>query len=300
MGGYYKIMYVGSFISSIGQEIKVRATNGLFTRYVFTKKGNEPLVKRYMNVFIYYVLKNNSLSNLELLGDNIEITAEYNYYKNKRGMQPTQDFKVVDDNRVIYLEIQTEIDTKNPLFGRAIIYYALSITEAIGTTYEKTNQLWLCVNCEDGIVDNSLAFEEYLFRGSITGKVYPKTSSITVIDLSKLSKSNLDFPAVRLAKYLVTLEYTQNSDIQDIVTHLQNSFDEIKKDKQRVIELEDYNIAHYEGRTEGRAEGISQGRAEEKSLIIKTLYSKLNNIDKLLELLPNFSKEEINKIIKGE
>ena len=299
-------MYVGSFISSIGQEIKVRATNGLFTRQVFTKKGNEQLVKDYVNIFIQYILEHNSKSSLELLGDNIEITAEYNYYTKSKGINPSQDFKVKDGNKLLYLEIQTEVDKDNPLYGRALMYYALSFVEAIGTKFEKKNQLWLCIKCEDSIVNNELAFEEYSLLGNTTGRLYPKTSSISIIDLSKLSSLNIISDAVDLAKYLIYLQEPLRSKVKDISEKLQFNFEELKKDKERITELEEFNLAHYEGLSEGRAEGLAKGREEgrkegfEEGIAkgVLYLYKEVKNIDLILNVYKEKSKLEIEQILK--
>ena len=293
-------MYVGSFISSIGQEIKVRATNGVFMRYAFTDKDNQYLVKRYMNVFINYIRKNNPISSLEILGDNIEITAEYDYFKSTKGATPKQDFQIKENNKLLYLEIQSTIDTKNPLFGRAIVYFALSFVEAVGETYEKKNQLWLCMRCEDNIVSDEVAFEEYLFRGAMEGKVYPNTSSITIIDLQKLSRLTVDDPAIRLAQYLVNLTYVEDSDVVDIITGLQKSFDKLKSNKQKLIHLENFNLAKEEGLSEGRADGISQGISQGIAQSIISTYKVLQSIDLLLQIYPSKTRSEIESIIKGE
>ena len=290
-------MYIGSFISSIGQEINVRTINGIFTRYVFTKKENVPLVKKYVNIFIDYIRKYNPISSLELLGDDIEVTAEYNYYKQAAGFQPSQDFQIKEKNKVLYLEVQTEIDTDNPLFGRAMVYYALSFTEAIGQTYEKKNQLWLCAICEDNIVNNDLAFEEYSFMGNTTHKLFPKTSSITVVDLRKLSEINNDEHAIHFARYLLSPTYKLPENLSDISQKLQENFQELKKDKERLRNLEEFNLAEYEGIREGRKEGIKEGMEKERIKNLRQLYSTTNDIDLLLKVFPEYTIDELKEIL---
>jgi len=84
-------------------------------------------------------------------------------------------------NRLKYVEFQNKATSKPPIPDRAIEYFVLSIGNNPGKI---VTQIWLLASDADSVLQEE-TFMNYILKDEATNKVFPNSSSIMFISLTK-------------------------------------------------------------------------------------------------------------------
>ena len=149
---------------------------------------------------------------------------------------------------------------------RAIEYFVLSIGKNPG---KAVTQIWLLASDAESVLQEE-TFMNYILKDEATNKVFPNSSSIMFISLTKLSQQkNL---AGELALFLLgKLTAPQSEEVKRIAQTFNTSFELFKDDKEvknaMTIAEKHRNEGWVDGKEEGLDEGVSAGTSKMLELI---------------------------------
>ena len=241
----------------------------------------------------------------ELDIDNLTITPERWMKEARRFKGIRMDLCSSDGKCVFVVEMQVRTKDFAPL--RSKYYHSVNTVDQMkpgDVYYEDLKPTYVIIICPtDPVGDDKMVYTA-VSRFEETGKRYEDG---TVTKLINCSGKNRE-------KYPELLTFC------DYVTKRQESEGDpfIKEIDQRVIYLNsdpewmkvnmDFKQHELEMKHIGKEEGIKEGRAEEKTIMIKTMYRMLRKmglpddqvISKIVEECPDCSEEEIHEWIRNE
>ena len=269
--------------------MSIYAMDDLFLNFTFDNEENWDDFRLMINILLEEYRRQNPATVATLIEGEIHIETQFKFYvnANKKNKTRNQDFKLdeSDTNKLKYVEFQNKSITKPPISDRAIEYFSLSIGSNPG---KMIMQIWLLASDTASVLQEE-TFINYVLKDEATNKVYPNTSSILFISLTKLSQQNNI--AGELAAYLLgKLPAPESEEVKQIANTFISSFETFKDDKEvknTMTMAEKWkNEAWMEGREEGRKEGVVLGI----NMIIALLKNGLS-----LEEVERKINEEITK-----
>jgi len=268
--------------------MEVYAMNDLFLNFTFEKEENWETFRLIINILLEEYRRQNQPTIVTPIDGKIHIETQYKFYVNASNKNKTrnQDFRIdeIDSDRISYIEFQNKAMTRPPIEVRAAEYFGLGI----GQNPEKknANQIWLLASDADTVLQEK-TFAHYILKDETTNNIYPGTSGIMFISLTKLSKE--DNLAGELALLLLgRLSSPQNEDVKHIADAFSTSFETFKDDKEvkstmTIIEKwlmqgweDGHEAGHEVGREEGLAEGLAEGLTEGANRIVELIKSGLS------------------------
>ena len=268
---------------------EIFAMNDLFLNFTFEKRENWEDFRLILNILFAAYQSQNPDTLVTLIDGDIHIETQYKFYINTQNTTRNQDFKLTETeaNGVKYIEFQNRAITTPPIEVRAIDYFVLGIGQSQGKT---ANQIWLLASDTDTVLQEQ-TFMNYILKDESTNKVYPGTSGIMFISLTRLSENNS--LAGELASFLLgKVVNPKNEDVKRIAKTFKMSFEAFKDDKEvknTMTMAEKYrNEGWLDGREAGREEGMEKGLNIGASKLAKLIRSGLS----LDEALRKLSEEE--------
>ena len=287
-------------------------TDDYIFKRVFAYKGNESVLKDFLEALLKIEIKGIKITNPEIIP----------YEKGeKRGLL---DIKAeINDGTMIDVELQMKNEKNTE--ERATEYMGKMISEQlqVGDSYQKlkksivifiTNYNFLNRNSYHSVgrmkFDKTLK-DEYVDMGfKIEDEIASKYIEVHYIELPKFKKRELS-KFTKLDQWMciftqnkegIMLAEKENKEIEKAI----NTLDFLSKDpKEREIHnsivMAEYNRLvseqnfFEEGKEKGRKEGKIEGKREEKIEIVKKMLKEKLSIE-MIEKLTGLSKEEIEKI----
>jgi len=168
--------------------MEIFALDDLFLNFTFESEENWEEFRLMMNILLDEYRKLNPMTVATLIEGAIRIKTQYQFYINAKEKNKTrkQDFESdeFDMNRLKYVEFQNKATSKPPIPDRAFEYFVLSL----GKNPDKAvMQIWLLASDADSVLQEE-TFMNYILKDEATNKMFPNSSSIMFISLTKLSK----------------------------------------------------------------------------------------------------------------
>ena len=239
---------------------EIFALNDRFLNYTFYMKENWETFRSMLNIFLDEYLRSYPKSIITRVEGKIHLQTQYRYYINTGNETRNQDFRLNELEKDIlkFIEFQNRANPDIPIPFRAMEYFVLGIRQANGKV---TQQIWLLASDDDTILQGE-TFVNYIFKDEATNKIYPHSSSIMFISLTRLSKQKST--AGELASFLLGLQpEPETEEVKQIADTFNTSFSTFKNDKEVKKSMSFEERWH----NEGKAEGISIGVAKIIELI---------------------------------
>ena len=238
---------------------EIYAMNDLFLNFTFEKEENWEEFRLMVNILLDEYRKENPTTVVTLIEGKIHLETQYKFYINTQNTTRNQDFKLdeLEKNRFKYIELQNRAITEPPVPVRAIDYFVLGVGQSKGKI---ANQIWILASDVESVLQEE-TFTNYILKDEATNKVYPDTSGIMFISLTKLSKKkNL---SGELALFLLgKLSIPESEEIKRIASTFNRSFEAFKDDKEVKNTMSIADKYRNEGWVDGKEEGIAEGRVE--------------------------------------
>jgi len=268
--------------------MNIYAMDDLFLNYTFENEENWEDFRLMINILLEEYRRQHPATVTTLIEGEIHIETQYKFYVNANMKNKTrnQDFKLNerDANKLKYVEFQNRTNSKPPITDRAIEYFSLSISNNPG---KEVMQIWLLASDTATILQEE-TFINYILKDEVTNKVYPNTSSIMFISLTKLSQQ--DNLAAELAAYLLgKLPIPTSEEVQKIANTLNSSFETFKTDK----EVKNTMTMAEKWKYEAWMDGMEQGREQGKEYTLDRLVELLKNGLSLDEALLKTKEERV-------
>ena len=238
---------------------EIFALNDLFLNFTFEKEENWEEFRLMVNILLEEYIKKNPTTVATLIEGKIHIETQYKFHINTQNVTRNQDFKLdeLEYGRLKYLEFQNSATMKPPLDIQAVDYFVLGVGKNPGKI---ANQIWLLASDVDSVLQDE-TFMNYILKDESTNKVYPGTSGIMFISLTKLSKENN--LAGELASFLLgRLPAPKSEEVKRIANTFNASFIAFKDDK----EVKNAMSIAERHRNEGWVDGMEVGLAEGESI----------------------------------
>ena len=253
----------------------VYVMNDLFLNYTFESEEHWEEFRLMVNMLIEPYFQKHPTTIVTLINGRLHLETQYKFYINTQNTTRNQDFRAteIDAEQFKYVEFQNRAQTKPPIEERALEYFVLGVGKSKGKI---ANQIWVLASDVEPVLQGE-TFMNYILKDESTNKIYPGTSGMMFISLTKLSKEKT--PAGELALFLLgKLKNPVNEDVKRIADMFKKSFEAFKDDKEVKntmsiaekyrnegwIDGMDAGIA--KGREEGREEGREKGREEGVSI----------------------------------
>ncbi len=287
-------------------------TDDYIFKRVFAYKGNESVLKDFLEALLKIEIKGIKITNPEIIP----------YEKGeKRGLL---DIKAeINDGTMIDVELQMKNEKNTE--ERATEYMGKMISEQlqVGDSYQKlkksivifiTNYNFLNRNSYHSVgrmkFDKTLK-DEYVDMGfKIEDEIASKYIEVHYIELPKFKKRELS-KFTKLDQWMciftqnkegIMLAEKENKEIEKAINTLDFlSKDPKERERHNSIVMAEYNRLvseqnfFEEGKEKGRKEGKIEGKREEKIEIVKKMLKEKLSIE-MIEKLTGLSKEEIEKI----
>ena len=205
---------------------EIYAMNDLFLNFTFEKDENWEDFRLMINILLEAYRKENPTTIVTLIEGEIHIETQYKFYINTQNTTRSQDFKLTETEtkRIKYVEFQNRATTEPPIEIRAVDYFVLGISQSQGKI---ANQIWLLASDVEVVLQEE-TFMNYILKDETTNKIYPATSGIMFISLTKLSKEKT--AAGELALFLLGKQATpQNEAVKRIIKTFNTSFETFKE-----------------------------------------------------------------------
>ena len=255
--------------------MEIFALDDLFLNFTFENEENWEEFRLMMNILLEEYRKLNPTTVATLIDGAIRIKTQYQFYINAKKKNKTrkQDFESdeLDMNRLKYVEFQNKATSKPPIPDRAFEYFVLSIGKNPG---KAVMQIWLLASDAESVLQEE-TFMNYILKDEATNKVFPNSSSIMFISLTKLSKQkNL---AGELALFLLgKLATPQSEEVKRIAQTFNTSFELFKDDKEVKNAMTIAEKHRNEGWVDGKEEGLDEGVSAGASKIVELIKSGLS------------------------
>lgn len=256
---------------------EVHVMDDLLLNFTFDKVENWEEFRLMMNILLDEYRKETPATVVTLIEGKIHIETQYKFYINTQNTTRNQDFKLdeTESNRLKYIEFQNRAKTKTPLELRAVEYFVLGVGQNPGKI---ANQIWVLASDVDAVLQEG-TFMNYILKDESTNKMYPDTSGIMFISLTKLSKKKS--LAGELALFLLgKLSAPESEEVKRIASTFNASFAAFKDDKEvknaMTIAEKHRNEGWVDGKEEGLAEGLAEGFAEGTSKMLDLIKSGLS------------------------
>jgi len=267
-----KIKPLGYIELPSGKNRAVIPMNDIFLNYMFDKEEYWGISKDIVNILSdeYSETTSNKTHKMPYIEGEVIVETQFQYLlesaTGKNTLTPrNQDIKVLqkgdNDGNQVFIEFQNHPSAKPFIGDRGLQYFGLGI----GHNPEyKTDQVWLLAKVNNKVDEDLLlgkVFSNYSLKNE-ENITHPNTSSITYINLDKLSEQNSK--AGELASVLLGKELEiSNPEVKKIASSFNNAFGSFKMEKEvSVMYMTFQERWRLEAIEEGREEGIEQGREE--------------------------------------
>ena len=263
----YKRLRQGKFSNPLGYiqlesgPVAIEVMNNMFTNYHFNKEENWEDLRSIANIFINGYKSAYKDTVLEPIEGDIVVETQYEKFKDQDGKLKRQDFKIMGKD-VTYMELQNKAYPEMPIEAQAVEYYGMGIAN---NGRQLSNQLWLMAEDLPKLM-HGRKYVNYILKDEETDIIYPKTSGIMLISLTKISEENADSPQGELAAFLLgmtaDIKSIKDANVRRIAAGFNKGFRVFKLDKgvEGVMTVrEKWTMAD---RIEGRREGMTIGKVE--------------------------------------
>ena len=247
------------FIQLESGSMDIYAMDDLFLNFTFEKEENWEEFRLMLNILLEEYRRLNPKTVATLIEGKIHIETQYKFYVNakKKNKTRNQDFRLDEEekNRLKYVEFQNKATSIPPIPDRAMEYFVLGIGKSPGKI---VNQIWLLASDAKSVLQEE-TFMNYILKDEATNKVYPDTSGIMFISLTKLSKEkNL---AGELALFLLgkLVAAPESEEVKRIADTFSTSFEAFKDDKEVKNAMTIAEKHRNEGWVNGMEQGLEQG-----------------------------------------
>jgi len=237
---------------------EIYAMNDFFLNFTFNKKKNWEAFRLLLNILIDDYRNENPETVMERVEGKIHLQTQYRHYINARNKTRNQDFKLdeLEANHIKYIEFQSRAFPDFPISLRAMDYFVLGIRQGNGKI---TSQIWLLASDADAVLQDE-TITHYILKDEVTNKVYPRSSGIMFISLTRLSKKQN--AAGELALFLLGKQPNpETAEVKKIADIFNTSFSVFKDDKEVKQGMTFEEKWHSEGKAEGIIEGEARGEA---------------------------------------
>lgn len=287
-------------------------TSDIVFKRVFSREGNEQILKDLLEAILDIKIKNVEVKNPEL---------PRNLYDSKAGVL---DIKVdIDENTICDVEMQVK-DEKN-IDSRSTYYMAKILSDELRKSEEY-------IKIKKTIVINFLNFNFYKRNSyhSIAHMKFEETKPEKYIDLKytkedEIATKDLEMHFIEIPKFIkknpkvktkleqwmylliggkeqIEMAEKENKEIKkakEIIEEMSMDPKEWELYESRRLAIMDYNTGMHQAKIDGKEEGIKQGikegQSKEKIEIAKKLI-KLGMTVEEIEKITELSKEEIEKL----
>jgi len=273
--------------------MNIYAMNDFFLNFTFENEENWEAFRIMLNILLDAYRQTHPPTAITLIEGEIHIETQYKFYINadKKNKTRAQDFKVdeKEHNRIHYVEFQNKSTTKPPIQDRALEYFVLGL----GKNADKmVNQIWLLASDAEAVLQKE-TFMNYVLKDEATNKLFPHSSGILFISLTKLSQQN--DVAGELASFLLgKLTTPQHGEVNQVINAFTSSFEQFKNDKEvkNSMSMADKwrDEAREEGWEEGWEQGLEQGLEQGASRILSLIKSGLTPDEALVKILEEKKK----------
>ena len=287
---------------------KLPLTSDVVFKRVFSKEGNEDILKSLLEAVLEIPIKRVTVKNPEL---------PRNLYDSKAGVL---DVKVeIDENILCDIEMQVQ-DLKN-IDKRSTHYMSKMLSDELKKSEEY-------IQVKKTIVINFLNFEFYQRNSyrSVAHMKFEKTKPQEFIDMGytkedEIATKDLEMHFIEIPKFVkknseantkleqwlwlivgreekIKMAKKENKEIKkamDIIDEMSMDPKEWELYESRRLAIMDYNTGMHQSREDGRAEGRKEGEKKKQLEIAKELLKLGMNIDDI-QKAPKLTKEEIENL----
>ena len=297
---------IGSVTLLDGTERYIQPMHSILLNYTFEDKKNWKYLKDLIN--IYLETYNEIGGDVSLIGDDIKVATEYEYWVSGKERSRRQDFLIEEGGDITYIEFQNDNKCSPPIQDRSIQYFGLGVGQKIGGI---SNQIWVLAKPVEELLHGQ-SMTCYKLLEERKGFAHPNKSYIMFVDLEKLANEYEGLEVQEMSKFLLNgkakPEYNERA--IDIAETLCNGFIDLKNNREVVEAMtlkeelerqaeERERIGREEGEQKGREEGEQRGREEGEQRgrleTAKSLLKENSPIDFIMRVT-NLSREQINSI----
>ena len=249
---------IGAVTLLDGTERYIQPMYSILLNYTFKDEKNWNYLKNLIN--IYLETYNEIGGKVSLIGDNIKVSTEYEYWVSGKERSRRQDFRVDEKDNITFIEFQNDNKCNPPIQDRSVQYFGLGVGQQIGGV---SNQIWMLAKPVEELLHGQ-PISCYRLLDERKGFAHPNKSYIMFVDVHKLANEYEGLEVQEISKFLLNGKAIpeHNERAIDIAKILYNSFIDLKNDREVLKAMtlkEDLEKQAEERERLGREEGREEG-----------------------------------------